>query len=58
MFDECVRGARANVFTTNELKGKGYHKEQTGLSTTGGHSVRAVVNVHVVNSESDSICGT
>ena len=25
--------------------------EQSGLSTTGGHSVRAVVNVHVVNSE-------
>ena len=40
-----------NVFTTIELKGKGYHKEQSGLSTTGGHSVRAVVNVHVVNSE-------
>ena len=40
-----------NVFTTNELKGKGYHKEQSGLSTKGGHSVRAVVNVHVVNSE-------
>ena len=30
MFDECVLGVRANVFTTN---------------------VRAVVNVHVVNSE-------
>ena len=44
-------GVRANVFTTNELKGKGYHKEQSGLSTSGGHSVRAVVNVHVVNSE-------
>ena len=40
-----------NVLTRNELKGKGYHKEQSGLSTTGGHSVRAVVNVHVVNSE-------
>ena len=51
MFDECVLGVRANVFTTNELKGKGYHKEQSSLSTTGGHSVRAVVNVHVVNSE-------
>ena len=49
--DECVLGVRANVFTTNELKGKGYHKEQSSLSTTGGHSVRAVVNVHVVNSE-------
>ena len=51
MFDECVLGVRANVFTTNELKGKGYHEEQSSLSTTGGHSVRAVVNVHVVNSE-------
>ena len=51
MFDECVLGVRANVFTTNELKGKGYHKEQSCLSTSGGHSVRAVVNVHVVNSE-------
>ena len=50
-FDECVLGVRANVFTTNELKEKGYHKEQSCLSTTGGHSVRAVVNVHVVNSE-------
>ena len=50
-FDECVLGVRANVFTTNELKGKGYHKEQSSLSTTGGHSVRAVVNVHVVNSD-------
>ena len=41
-----------NVFkTTIELKGKGYHKDQSGLSTTGGHSVRAVVNVHVVVSE-------
>ena len=40
-----------NVFRTNELKGKGYHKKQSGLSATGGHSVRAVVNVHVVNSE-------
>ena len=51
VFDECVLGVRAYVFTTNELKGKGYHKEQSSLSTTGGHSVRAVVNVHVVNSE-------
>ena len=51
MFDECVLGVRANVFTTNELKGEGYQKEQSGLSTTGGHSVRAVVYVHVVNSE-------
>ena len=50
VFDECVLGVRANVFTTNELKGKGYHEEQSSLSTTGGHSVRAVVNVHVVNS--------
>ena len=33
----------------NELKGKVYHKEQSSLSTTGGHSVRAVVNWHVVN---------
>ena len=51
LFDECVLGVRANVFTTNELKTKSYHKEQLSLSTTGGHSVRAVVNVHVVNSE-------
>ena len=51
LFDECMLGVRANVFTTNELKGRGYHKEQSCLSTTGGHSVRAVVNVHVVNSE-------
>ena len=51
MFDECVLGVRANVFTTNELKRKGYHKEQSGLSTASGHSVRAVVNVHVVNSD-------
>ena len=51
MFDECVLSVRANVFTTNELKGKGYHKEQSGLSTTGGHNVRAVVNLHVVNNE-------
>ena len=52
MFDECVLGVRANVLTTNELKGKkGYHKEQSSLSTIGGHSVRAVVNVHVVNSD-------
>ena len=59
MFDECVLGVRANVFTTNELKGKGYHKEQSSLSTTGGHNVRAVVNVHVVNSDkNDSICGS
>ena len=50
MFDECVLGVRAIVFTTNELKGKGYNKEQSSLSTIGGHSVRAVVNVHVVNS--------
>ena len=40
-----------NVFPTNELKGKGDHKEQSSLSTTGGHSVHAVVNVHVVKSE-------
>ena len=40
-----------NLFTKNELKGKGYYKEHSGLSTAGGHSVRAVVNVHVVNSE-------
>ena len=45
MFDECALGVRANVFTTNDLKGKGYHKEQSSLSTTGGHSLRAVVNV-------------
>ena len=51
MFDECVLVVRANVFTTNELKGKGYHKEQSSLLTTGGHGVRAVVNVHVVNSD-------
>ena len=51
VFDECVLGVRANVFTTNELKGKDYHEEQSSLSNTGGHSVRAVVNVHVVNSE-------
>ena len=51
MFDECVLDVRANVFTTNELEGKGYHKGQSGLSTSGGHSVRAIVNVHVVNSE-------
>ena len=51
MFDECVLGVRANVFTTIELKGKGYHEEQSSLSTTSGHSVRAVVNVHVVNSD-------
>ena len=51
LFDECVLGVRANVFTTNELKGKGYHEEQSNLSTTGAHSVNAVVNVHVVNSE-------
>ena len=52
VLDECVLGVRANAFTTNALKGKGYHKVQSGLSTTGGHSVREVVNVHVVNSES------
>ena len=51
MFDECVLGVRANVFTTNELQRKGFHEEQSSLSTTGGHSVRAVVNVHVVNGD-------
>ena len=51
MFEECVLGVRAHVFTTNELKGKCYHEEQSSLSTTGGHRERAVVNVHVVNSE-------
>ena len=51
LFDECVLGVRANVITTNELKRKGYHKEQSSLSTTSGHSIRAVVNVHVVNSD-------
>ena len=41
-----------NVFTRiNELKGKAYHKDQSALSTTSGHSVRVVVNVHVVVSE-------
>ena len=39
MLDECVLGVRANVFTTNELKGKGDHKEQSGLSATSGHRV-------------------
>ena len=51
VFHECVLGVRANVFMTNELKGKGYHKEQSSLSTKGGHSVLAVVNVHLVNSD-------
>ena len=51
LFDECVLGVRANVFTTNELKNKNYHKEQSNLSTTSGHNVRAIVNVHVVNSD-------
>ena len=51
VFDECVLGVRADVFTTHELNGRGNHKEQSGLSTANGHNVRAIVNVHVVNSE-------
>ena len=44
-------GVRTLFSRQNERKGKGHHKEQSGLSTTGGHNVRAVVNVHEVNSE-------
>ena len=54
MFDGvlvCSVDVRANVFTTNELQRKGYHKEQSSLSTAGRHSVRAIVNVHVLNSD-------
>ena len=49
--DECVLGVRAQFFHYILAEKKGYQKEQSRLSTTGGHSVRAVVNVHVVNSE-------
>ena len=52
MFDECMRSVRAQCFHDNKrAERKSYHKDQSGLSTTGGHSVRAVVNVHVVVSE-------
>ena len=51
MFDECMLGVRAQCFHNKLAERKGYHKEQSGLSTTNGHSVRAVVNVHEVNSE-------
>ena len=51
MFDECMLGVHAQYFHDKWAERKGYHKEHSGLSTTGGHSVRAVVNVNVVISE-------
>ena len=40
-FTDVCAVSEHNVFTTtNELKGKGYHKDQSGLSTTGDYSVR------------------
>ena len=50
IFDECMLRVRAQCFHDKWAERKGYHKEQSGLSTAGGNSVLAVVNVHVVNS--------
>ena len=50
MFDECMLGVRAQCFHDKRAERNGYHNEQSCLSTTGV-SVRAVVNVRVVNSE-------
>ena len=40
MLDGCMRSVRARFTTKNELKGEGYHKDQSRLSSSGGHSVR------------------
>ena len=51
LFDDCMLDVRAQCFHDKWAEREGHHKDQSELSTTDGHSVRAVVNVHVVNSE-------
>ena len=56
MFEECMLGVRANVFTTNEPKGKRLPQGTFMVCQLRVVTECAVVNVHVV--DSDSICGS
>ena len=51
MFHRCMRSVRAQCFHDNKrAERKGYHKDQSGLSATGGQCTH-VVNGHVVVKE-------